>query len=123
MDWIITDLKYRAEQYSCTPRGGWLSEIAWRGIPVRIKDGPGAGSYWLGKILVDPDDFETAFATYIHELRHAWQRRYSGLAGYLYGKLTGSNESDAEKEMCLASEWLGNIRRAEWLERKNRDGK
>lgn len=104
----IGELKHYANLYSQTDSGVWMNEIDWRRNHVAIVNGPGLGSRWLGGIiLIDPETDSIQFGTYIHELRHEWQRKKQGLIKYTLLNLTKKNEPDAEDEMAKAQDWFG----------------
>lgn len=105
----IGELKHYANLYSMTDSGAWLNEIDWRKNHVVIVDGPGLGSRWLGGIiLIDPESDSIQFGTYIHELRHEWQRKQQGAIKYALRNLIKKNEPDAEDQADKAQNWLGN---------------
>lgn len=113
----IAELKHYANIYSQTEQGAWLNDIEWRKNHVIIADGPGLGSRWLGGIiLIDPEGDNMQFGTYIHELRHEWQRKQQGAIKYALRNLTKKNEPDAEHEGCAAILWLGDERCREMAE-------
>ena len=103
----IAELKHYANIYAQTEAGAWLNEIDWRRNHIIIVDGPGLGSRWPGGILlIDPDTDSIQFGTYIHELRHCWQRKKQGSIKYALRNLTRKNEPDAVREMIQAQNWL-----------------
>lgn len=118
----ISELKHYANLYSQTEAGKWLNEIEWRKNHVVIVDGPGLGSRWLGGIiLIDPESDSIQFGTYIHELRHEWQRKQQGAIKYALLNLTKKNEPDAEDAGITAQRWLGDEKCREMVQ--NRRGR
>jgi hypothetical protein len=108
----IEELKYYANLYSLTPAGEWMNELNWRKASIRIADGPGIGSRWfINLILIDPISTDMTdsmqFGTYIHELRHIWQRKKQGCIKYAIRNLFQRNEPDAEDQDDKAQNWLG----------------
>ena len=102
------ELKHYANIYSLTDSGAWMNDIEWRKNHIFIVDGPGLGSRWLGGIiLIDPETDQIQFNTYIHELRHEWQRKQQGAIKYALMNLFKKNEPDAEEAGLKAQDWYG----------------
>lgn len=82
----------------------WLNEFPWYNIRLRELPSwlPFVGIYlpFLKLILVkpEPDSDELTFATYVHELRHAWQYHNYGALKYLIKKAFCRNEIEADAE-------------------------
>ena len=122
----IAEMKHYVNLYSQTEEGAWLNDIEWDRKPVVIVDGPGMGSRWLGDIiLIDPvaanmtDNMQ--FGTYVHELRHVWQRKQQGFLEYALRNLTRKNEPDAEDAGVAGQNWLSDEKCREFKEaRKNK---
>ena len=118
----IAELKHYANLYSQTEAGKWLNDIEWRKNHIFIADGPGLGSRWMGGIiLIDPESDAIQFGTYIHELRHEWQRKQQGAIKYALRNLTKKNEPDAEHVGCEAILWLSDEKCREMKNRRNRE--
>ena len=105
-------LKKYAEKYAKTGNGSWMSEIDWKKYPVKLIDGPGMGSRWFtNSIWIDPESATMSdnmqFNTYIHELRHIWQRKRQGVIIYALKNITQINEPDAVKSGIDAANWFG----------------
>ena len=104
----IAELKHYANLFQNTQKGAWLQDIDWTSNFVAIIDGPGLGSRWLGNIvLIDPMDDNQQFGTYIHQLRHSWQRKQQGFLKYYFMNLLRKNQPDAQQRGVQAQLWLG----------------
>ena len=104
----IAELKYYANLFQNTQKGAWLLDIDWTSNFVAIIDGPGLGSRWLGNIvIIDPMDDNQQFGTYIHQLRHSWQRKQQGFLKYYFMNLLRKNQPDAQQRGVQAQLWLG----------------
>lgn len=109
MDKTVSDLKRIALKYSFTEEGSWLNEINWTAIPVSITELPKdvCGMYSFGRIWLMPClQPEAVFSTYVHELRHRWQKE-KHLLMFLAGKVIRPIiENDAEREEAKAQAWI-----------------
>ena len=108
----IAELRHYASLYSMTEQGAWLNDFDWKKYPVKWIDGPGMGSRWLtNSIWIDPESDTMSenmiFNTYIHELRHIWQRKRQGVIIYALKNITQINEPDAVKAGLDAANWYG----------------
>ena len=100
---LVFNLRKYARRYAETDDGKWLNDFEWEKVPVvTISELPGdiIGMYSFGKIFVLDTNLEIIFSTYIHELRHRWQRvkhPWKFLAGKVYRPLI-EKDADAETE-------------------------
>ena len=118
------ELKHYANLYSLTDAGEWMNSINWCDAEIWLADGPGLGSRWFNNlILIDPisEDMTDSmqFGTYIHELRHIWQRAQQGAIKYALRNLFKRNEPDAEDQADKAQNWLGDEKCREIKRRMN----
>lgn len=105
------------EDFSKTEKGAFLRDFDWKSIsfwtePDRCNVDSGTlGVYHAAEDtigLMEVCDPALIASTYIHELRHAWQRRKLGLAGYLLKKsvLRWMIENQAKESETDFEEWL-----------------
>lgn len=106
---LIYNLKKYARKYSKTEDGKWLNDFDWQSVKlVIISELPGdiIGMYSFGKIFLLDTNVDIIFSTYIHELRHRWQRvnhPWKFLAGKIYRPLI---ENDADAETVKADKFI-----------------
>jgi hypothetical protein len=106
---LITELKKYTKKYAKTENGKWLNDFDWDSVPtITISDLPGdvCGLYGFGTIIILDSTIDFAFGTYIHELRHRWQRKKKPLV-YFAGKIFRSLiEKDAAVETDKADDFI-----------------
>ena len=107
---IVDILKEYVLEYAKTDDGKWIGDMDnWSIIPVVLKrfDNDVCGSYSFGTIsLMECGVPSIIFDIYVHELRHAWQRRHC-LWKYLLGKVYRPLiENRAYEEQDKAANWI-----------------
>lgn len=108
---IVDILKEYVLEYVKTEDGKWIGDMDdWSLIPVELKrfsDPDICGSYSFGTIyLMECGVPNAIFEIYVHELRHAWQKR-TCLWKYLIGKIYRPLiENRAFEEQEKAAKWI-----------------
>ena len=103
--------------FSNTNEGAFLREFDWKAVPFwteadKCNDKSGTlGIYHAAENtigLMEACDPALIASTYVHELRHAWQRRKLGLFGYLLKKsvLRFAIEKEARQSENDFEEWI-----------------
>ena len=122
----MTDLFKTTLNYSNSGLADWIREIDWYSIPIREIagiEGKKQARYCPLENVVElaPDDnFPVLFGSFIHELRHARQRRKFGLSLYclLLGLFRSWMEKSAKKAELDAVEWANDQRMETWRKDK-----
>lgn len=111
---IVGILKGYVLEYAKTDDGTWIGDMDdWSMIPVVLKrfDNDICGSYSFGTIFIMECGVPSIiFDIYVHELRHAWQKRKC-LWKYLLGKVYRPIiENRAYEEQDKAAKWINGQR-------------
>ncbi len=112
-DEIVKSLKQRAQSYAMTDAGQWLLDFKWWDVKVALRVLPPdvCGMYFFGVIyLMDCLEADAIFPTYIHELRHRWQRVTNPVTYYIGKIYRPIIEDDARRQEHLAEDWLAHTR-------------
>ena len=112
----MTDLFKTTLNYSNSGLADWIREIDWYSIPIREI----AGIEGKKQARYCPLEFPVLFGSFIHELRHARQRRKFGLILYclLLGLFRSWMEKSAKKAELDAVEWANDQRMETWRKDK-----
>ena len=112
-DGILAKLKKMAREYSLMDEGQWLLDFEWDAVPVSMRKLPPdiCGMQFFGVIYLIPCCEPLAlFSTYIHELRHVWQRKMHPLQYYVGKIYRPLIENDAKAQEFSAENWILNYK-------------